>query len=464
MLIHWTIDTRDYESESLVKLSRARSIIYPAFKHFPRVAGRFVAMSFVSYSQDCQFPIENLPYGVFSKNDSPRVGVAIGDQVLDLAALAETNLVLEQKVFTKEEAMTIFSSNTLNEFISYDRSKWQAWRKFLQMILSKDSTLAKDTELQKKLIVSQSAITMHLPIAIGDYTDFYSSYQHAYNCGVIIRGKEKAMNPNWSWLPVAYHGRASSVVVSGTNIHRPRGQRRGNTDAEPVFGPSTRLDYELEMAFVVGGKGNKMGESISTDEASEHIFGCVIVNDWSARDIQTWEYVPLGPFLSKSFATTISPWIVTMEALECFKVEATVQKPEVLPYLKQSKRHVYDVELGVSIRGQGSASFTPLATSNLKYVYWTFGQQLAHHTVNGCPMRPGDLCATGTISGEAASNYGSLLEKTQGGKEDYSLEGVQGRRKFLEDGDEVKMTAIGTTSSGVKIGFGECVGKVLPSL
>ncbi|KFQ85370.1 Fumarylacetoacetase, partial [Phoenicopterus ruber ruber] len=312
-----------------------------------------------------------------------------------------------------------------------------------------------------RAFVPQASATMHLPARIGDYTDFYSSRQHATNVGIMFRGKENALMPNWLHLPVGYHGRASSVVVSGTPIRRPVGQMRPDNDKPPVFGACKRLDIELEMAFFVG-PGNKYGEPIPVSRAQEHIFGMVLMNDWSARDIQKWEYVPLGPFLSKSFGTTISPWVVTMEALMPFVLPNPVQDPKPLPYLQDKEPYTFDIKLFVAIKGEGMSMPTTICRSNFKHMYWTMKQQLAHHSVNGCNLRPGDLLASGTISGPEPESFGSMLELSWNGTKEIPLGSGQSR-KFLQDGDEIILTGY-CQGNGFRVGFGQCSGKILPAL
>ncbi|KAI9279602.1 fumarylacetoacetase [Sporodiniella umbellata] len=343
--------------------------------------------------------------------------------------------------------------------MSLGRPVWKETRSRIQKVLSqKDDSIPLESAL-----VPLSSVKMHLPAKIGDYTDFYCSREHATNVGIMFRGKDNALQPNWLHIPVGYHGRASSVVVSGTDLHRPCGQRLPAKDAKaPVFGPSARLDIELEVGWFVG-TGNELGKRIEVNDAKNHLFGLVLVNDWSARDIQAWEYVPLGPFLGKSFGTTISPWIVTIDALEPFLVDGPDQsEPEILPYLKEQQPSAFDVKLKVDIKPSGSSKFETVTVSNLKHMYWSITQQLAHHTVNGCNMRPGDMGATGTISGPEKGSYGSLLEITWSGKDKIAFEnGVE--RTFLEDGDQVKITGV-CENSEYRIGFGECSGKVLPAL
>jgi fumarylacetoacetase len=339
---------------------------------------------------------------------------------------------------------------------------WTATRNFIQRILSADEALLRDNQaLRDEAFVALSEVKNHLPANIGDYTDFYASKEHATNVGIMFRGKDNALQPNWTHLPVGYHGRASSVVVSGTDIRRPSGQRVVVKGEPPVFGKCARLDIELEMAFLVG-SGNELGQPITIDNAEDHIFGVVVMNDWSARDIQAWEYVPLGPFLGKNFGTTVSPWIVTLDALKPFVVDQPAQDPKPLDYLQSSTPGGYDINLAVDYKPSGSNNFTTVAKSNLKYMYWTFKQQLAHHTVNGCNMRPGDLCGSGTISGPTEDSYGSLLELTWSGQKEVELnDGV--KRKFLEDGDEINLIGY-CQGEGYRVGFGDCLGKISPAL
>lgn len=420
-----------------------------------------VLKSFVDVAETSDFPIQNLPFGIFSANEqSPRVGVAIGNHVVDLSVLADAGL-FEGETALKGNAKAVFSKPSLNAFMALGKPAWSATRNRVQHLLSADeATLRDNAELRSRALVPASSVKLHLPAEIGDYTDFYASKEHATNVGIMFRGKENALMPNWLHLPVGYHGRASSVVVSGTDLHRPQGQKSPGKGEPPVFGPSGRLDYELEMAFLVG-TGNKLGDSISIDKANDHIFGVVLMNDWSARDIQAWEYVPLGPFLGKSFGTTISPWVVTLDALEPFIVAPPQQlEPLPLPYLRDSKPQTYDIDLEVKIKAAGTDSATTITKSNLKHLYWTFKQQLAHHTVNGCNMRPGDLCATGTISGSTEESFGSLLERTWSGQKELDVSGK--KRKFIEDGDEVIVTGY-CQGDGFRVGFGQASGKILPA-
>ncbi|RIA87641.1 fumarylacetoacetase [Glomus cerebriforme] len=414
--------------------------------------------SFIQVLPNSHFPIQNLPFGIFStqQNPSPRVGVAIGDQILDLTVIST---LFENHVPELKNPSNVFSQSSLNSFMSLGKPIWQATRRFLQNILSDDNPELRDNnQLRQKAFVTQKLANMHLPAQIGDYTDFYASKEHATNVGTMFRGKDNALMPNWVHLPVGYHGRSSSIVVSGTDIVRPCGQRLSAKDQPPIFGPSNKLDFELEMAFFIG-SGNKLGERIPIDQTNNHIFGLVLMNDWSARDIQAWEYLPLGPFLGKNFGTTISPWIVTLDALEPFLVNGPIQDPVPLPYLKDDNPSAYDIQLEVKMKPNNSDSFRTLTKSNLKYMYWSLKQQLAHHTINGCNMRPGDLCGTGTISGPSEDSRGSLLEITWNGQNEVN----EIKRKFIEDGDEIVLTGY-CQGDGYLVGFGECLGRILPAV
>ena len=415
--------------------------------------------SFIEIKSNSDFPIQNLPYGIFytSENHSKRAGTAIGEYILDLDA-AEKNDLFEKKTFTGKD---IFNTGSLNKFMSLGKNVWSEVRKAITELLDENNPLLRNNEnLRSECLILQKDATLCMPSEIGDYTDFYSSKDHATNVGIMFRGKENALMPNWLHLPVAYHGRASSVVLSGTDIIRPKGQTKADDAETPSFGPSRLLDFELEMGFFIG-TGNELGNPIRIENAEEHIFGMVLVNDWSARDIQKWEYVPLGPFLAKNFATSISPWIVTMEALEPFKTKSEIQDPEPLPYLKRVKENSYDIKLDVILKTPGSEKEEILSESNFKYMYWDMCQQLAHHTVTGCNMRPGDLLASGTISGPEKGTYGSLLEITWRGSEPVKLSNGD-ELKFLRDGDELIIRGY-CEKDGLRIGFGEVTGKILPS-
>jgi fumarylacetoacetase len=416
--------------------------------------------SFVPMDAGSHFPIQNLPYGVFSPGAGlpPRVGVAIGEMVLDLAILEDRGFFDGPNLGGRR----VFDRPSLNAFMALGRPAWREARTRISTLLrAEEPALRDDRPLRDRALIPADRVSPRLPVEIGDYTDFYSSRDHATNVGVMFRGKENALMPNWLHLPVAYHGRASSVVVSGTEIRRPCGQTKADDAPAPVFGPSRLLDFELEMGFFVGTE-TRIGEPLSIDRAAEHIFGMVIVNDWSARDIQKWEYQPLGPFLSKNFATSISPWVVTLEALEPFRGPAPKQDPEPLPYLRARGDSVYDINLEVSLRTGAMPAPHRIALTNARHLYWSIRQQLAHHTITGCNVRPGDLMASGTISGPAKGSRGSLLELTWRGTEPLRLPNGE-ERKFLEDGDTIIMTGW-CEGEGYRIGFGEVSGKILPPL
>jgi len=406
--------------------------------------------TFIPIPENSDFTIHNLPYGIFSDKRKPRIGVAIGDQILDLAGVARLGyfdkIVADRKVF---------SQPVLNGFISLGKVKTNAVRATIQKLLTSSRSTIKN---KSRLFVAQSAATMHLPVRVGDYTDFYSSIEHATNVGKMFRDPANALLPNWRHLPVGYHGRASSIVVSGTPLRRPSGQVMPKGAKQPVFQPSARVDFELEMAFIVG-KTNPLGKPVSIKKAEDHIFGMVVFNDWSARDIQKWEYVPLGPFLGKSFGSSVSPWVVPMEALEPFRVKGPKQDPKVLPYLKSTGKRNYDLNLEVGITPRKGKE-TIVCQSNFKYMYWNMAQQLTHHTVNGCNMQVGDMLASGTISGKDESSYGSMLELSWAGSKKIKLnDGTE--RVFINDYDTVTMRAF-AQKKGIRVGFGEVSGKILP--
>jgi fumarylacetoacetase len=406
--------------------------------------------TWLTISPDSDFSIHNLPFGIFSKDGgSKRVGVAIGDFVIDLLAAHKLG-VFDGLDITNDELENDF----LNDFIALGKPKTNAVRLRLQEQLCDDSSPLKGSVA----MIPMSEVQMHLPVKVGDYTDFYSSIEHATNVGKMFRDPENALLPNWKHLPVGYHGRASSIVVSGVDIHRPKGQTKP-PEGDPVFGPSQRMDFELEMGFIVGIQ-TELGDQISTENAMDHIFGMVLFNDWSARDIQKWEYVPLGPFLGKSFASSISPWVVTMEALEPFKVAGPEQDPPVLDYLKTDGALNYDLNLSVEIEPEGSDP-TVVSNSNFKYMYWNMAQQLTHHTVNGCNVNIGDMMASGTISGKSPDSYGSMLELSWAGKNPVKLSDGS-ERKFLNDGDTVTMKGH-CEKDGMRVGFGEVRSKLLPA-
>jgi len=422
---------------------------------------------FLDVSDDSGFGLDNLPYGVFSTDKEPaRVGVRLGEWVIDLSVLEAHGVIAPAGAGRQP----VFNRRSLNAFMALGPDGWDAIRSHLQELLSKEGPPSlRDAEtLRQQAVVPIADVTMHLPAEIGDYTDFYSSRQHATNVGIMFRGKENALMPNWLHLPVGYHGRASSVVVSGTDVVRPSGQTRPDDSAPPVFGPSNLLDIELELGFFVG-PGNDLGQPIPIEEAGRHIFGFVLINDWSARDIQKWEYVPLGPFLGKSFATSISPWVVPYAALDPFRIQGEPQtgaNPAPLDYLRQSEPRALDVDLTVALETEAmrSAGTPPetVAHSNAKHLYWSPEQQLAHHTVNGCNTRPGDLMASGTISGDEKGTYGSFLELTWRGAEPIALASGEERR-FLQDGDRVVISGE-AVQDGRRVGFGAVEGTVRPAV
>jgi len=408
--------------------------------------------SWFEINPQSDFSIHNIPFGIFSyKGSSPRIGSAIGNQVIDLKAVADLGIFDDLSI-----QQNIWDADFLNPFIALGKSKTQKVREILQDELCNTSSKLKDNE---HVFIPMDAVEMHIPIQIGDYTDFYSSIHHATNVGKLFRDPENALLPNWKHLPVGYHGRASSVIVSGVPIHRPMGQQKP-AEGDPVFGPCKLLDFELEMGFVIG-RESKLGQRISTTEADEYIFGKVLFNDWSARDIQKWEYVPLGPFLGKSFGSSVSPWVVTIEALTPFQVPGFKQKPKVLPYLEYEGDKNIDIKLEVLLQPENHKE-SVISRSNFKYMYWTMQQQLAHHTVNGCNVKVGDLMASGTISGEDESSLGSLLEMTQAGRKSLTLDdGTE--RKFLQDGDTLILRGY-CEKDGMRVGFGEVRTQILPAL
>lgn len=404
-------------------------------------------MALIQIHPDSDFPIQNLPYGIFSTRDNPdpRVGTRLGDLVIDLAALDDAGILGERHGF--------FADASLNRFMASGRGVWREIRQRLTRILGEEQA-----SLKKEALSPANQVRMHLPVNIGDYTDFYASREHATNVGVMFRGKENALMPNWLHLPVGYHGRASSVILSGTDVVRPRGQVKPK-DAPPEFIATRQLDFELEMGFFMG-TGNDLGKPIPIEDARDHIFGMVLLNDWSARDIQAWEYQPLGPFLAKNFATSISPWVVTMDALEPFCISLPGQNPAPLPYLRSDSAKGIDITLEVSLQSARMDAPQIISRSNMKHLYWSIEQMLAHHTVTGCNMRPGDLCGTGTISGPTEDSCGSMLELTWRGERPISLPGGE-TRTFLQDGDTITMKGY-CQGDGYRIGFGEVTGKIMP--
>jgi fumarylacetoacetase len=413
--------------------------------------------SFIEVDPSSDFPIQNLPYGVFFTPEQPdlRVGVAIGDFVLDLAALEAAGLL-------RFEKPGIFAQPSLNAFMALGPKVWTKTRARISELLRHDHPELRDNmELRRRALIPRNFADMHMPIAVQGFTDFYSSKEHATNVGIMFRGKDNALMPNWLHIPIGYNGRASTVVVSGTPIRRPRGQLKPPTADTPTFGPCKRLDFELEMGVVIG-QASAMGEMLTEQQANEMIFGFTLLNDWSARDIQAWEYVPLGPFQAKAFGTSISPWIVTREALEPFRVRGPAQDPTPLPYLQQKGANNYDMQLAVDLKTETMQKPAGISRTNFKYMYWSSVQQLVHHASSGCAMTIGDLLGSGTISGPERSERGSMLELSWGGAEPLDLgNGVQ--RSFLEDGDSLTMRGW-CQGEGYRIGFGEVEGTILPSV
>ncbi len=414
--------------------------------------------SFIEVDPSSDFPIQNLPYGVFFTPEQPdlRVGVAIGDFVLDLAALETAGLI------RFDNASGVFAQSSLNAFMALGPKVWTTTRARISELLRHDHPELRDNkELRNRALVPRNFADMHMPIAVQGFTDFYSSKEHATNVGIMFRGKDNALMPNWLSIPIGYNGRASTVVVCGTPIRRPRGQLKPPTADMPVFGPCKRLDFELEMGVVIG-QASAMGEMLTEQQAEEMIFGFTLLNDWSARDIQAWEYVPLGPFQAKAFGTSISPWIVTREALEPFRVKGPVQDPAPLAYLQQKHAQNYDLRLEVDLKTENMQKSAAITRTNFKYMYWSSVQQLVHHASSGCAMNVGDLLGSGTISGPEKSERGSMLELSWGGAEPLDLgNGVQ--RSFLEDGDSLTMRGW-CQGEGYRVGFGEVEGTILPTV
>ena len=411
--------------------------------------------SFIDVDPACDFPIQNLPYGVFSTPDVPvpRVGVAIGDRILDLAVLENEGLI------DLAPAYDVFVQPSLNAFMELGPKVWSRTRARISELLRHDNPQLRDNKTLRALaLVPLTDARLHLPFAVSGYTDFYSSKEHATNVGVMFRGKDNALQPNWLHMPIGYNGRASTVVVSGTKVRRPRGQLKPPTADTPSFGPCKRLDFELEMGVVVG-QSSPIGEMLTEAQAEEMIFGFVLLNDWSARDIQQWEYVPLGPFQAKAFATSISPWIVTREALEPFRVQGPAQDPVPLPYLSQAHPNNYDLNLDVFLRAAQANAAVSICRTNFRYMYWSSVQQLVHHASSGCAMNVGDLLGSGTISGPEKHQRGSLLEISWNGSEPVELRGGI-RRTFLEDGDSLVMRGW-CQGNGYRVGFGEVEGTIL---
>lgn len=411
--------------------------------------------SWVEVAPNSDFSIQNLPFGVFkTQSSTPRLGVAIGDYVLDLLMLNRLGFLDDFKI-----PNTVFDNSYLNDFIALGKPFCRLFRQRISNLLNVTNPELRDNkDARTKVLHYKNNVQMLMPVKVGDYTDFYSSIDHATNVGTMFRDPANALLPNWKHLPVGYHGRASSIVVSGTDFHRPKGQTKPADSELPVFGACKSLDFELEMAFVIG-KPTQMGQTISTGEADDYIFGMMLFNDWSARDIQTWEYVPLGPFLAKNFASTVSPWVVTLDALEPFRTAGYTQEPKVLPYLEYKGDKNIDINLEVLLQPEKGEE-NLICSSNYKYMYWTMEQQLAHHTINGCNVAIGDLMASGTISGPTPESYGSMLELAWKGTKPLKLKDGS-ERKFIQDNDTVILRGY-CQKNGVRVGFGEAKGKVLP--
>ena len=425
--------------------------------------------SWLKVPADSDFSIHNIPFGIFSTgDDSPRPASRIGDTIVDLSVLADFGYFDDLDI----DDLSVFYQPYLNDFITLGKPITNRVRnRLIELFGESNHDLQDNSEVLDIGMFRVEDITMHMPVKVGNYTDFYASEQHAFNLGVMFRDPENALLPNWKHIPVGYHGRASSIVISGTPIYRPKGQTKTEEQEAPAFGPTRQLDFELEMGFIIG-RSSALGDSIKIADTEDYIFGLVLFNDLSARDIQKWEYVPLGPFLSKNFGSVISPWIVTLEALEPFRVSGPEQIPQVLPYLHYKGKRHFDVNLEIHIdtgnselRTQNSELRTQnsklISTSNLKYLYWNFSQMLAHHTVNGCNVEVGDICASGTISGPDERSYGSMLELAWKGTKPIAMHDGS-TRKFIEDHDIVVMRGY-AEKDGIRVGFGECCTQILPS-
>lgn len=421
----------------------------------PITANDITRKSWLEVPALTDFPIQNIPFGVFlTKDDVVTIGTRIGDFAIDLGALQQLDY------FNGIELTDdMFMQDTLNDFISDGKKTWRLVRNRIADLFDANNPLLRDNQKNRDIIVFNiEDVEMQLPVLIGDYTDFYSSKEHATNVGKMFRDPENALLPNWLHVPVGYHGRSSTIVPSGIPVHRPMGQTLPAGETSPVFGPSRLVDFELETAFITT-DANIMGENIPVYEAEEYIFGMVLLNDWSARDIQKWEYVPLGPFLAKNFASSISPWIITMDALEPFRTAGPKQTPAPLPYLQTKGKNAFDIHLEAYIAPENSEP-TLVSQSNFKHLYWSMSQQLAHHTSNGCRVNSGDMMGSGTISGPTPESFGSMLELTWGGKNPIKMsDGTE--RKFINDNDTVIMKGY-CEDSNIRIGFGEVTSKLLP--
>lgn len=423
----------------------------------PNIANDPTRKSWIAVQNGSDFPIQNIPFGVFiTKNNDITIGTRIGNTAIDMGALQRLNY-FEGIDLTDD----MFMQDTLNDFISDGKKTWRLVRNRLAELFDENNPKLRDNQEHREIILFDvSEIEMLLPVQIGDYTDFYSSKEHATNVGKMFRDPDNALLPNWLHIPVGYHGRSSTIIPSGVPVKRPNGQTLPPGETQPIFGPSKFIDFELETAFITT-DANLMGEPIPVNEAEDYIFGMVLFNDWSARDMQKWEYVPLGPFLAKNFASSMSPWIVTMDALEPFRVKGPEQNPTPLPYLQQVGNHAFDINLEVLIQPE-NAEETLVSQSNFKYMYWSMAQQLAHHTVNGCRVNSGDLMGSGTISGPTENSYGSMLELTWGGKNPLKMKDGS-ERKSINDNDTVILRGF-CKNDEVRIGFGECSSKLLPAL
>lgn len=423
----------------------------------PNIANDPLRKSWINVPENSDFPIQNIPFGVFiTKEDVITIGTRIGNCAIDMGALQQLGY-FEGIELTDD----MFMQDTLNDFISDGKKTWRLVRNRLAELFDENNPKLRDNKEHREVVIFKvEDIEMLLPVQIGDYTDFYSSKEHATNVGKMFRDPENALLPNWLHIPVGYHGRSSTIVPSGIPVHRPYGQTLPNGETTPVFGPSRLVDFELETAFITT-DANLMGEPIPVEEAEEHIFGMVLFNDWSARDIQKWEYVPLGPFLAKNFASSISPWIVTMDALEPFRVKGPEQSPEPLPYLKQKGAKAFDINLEVAIQPENAVE-TIVSRSNFKYMYWSMAQQLAHHTINGCRVNSGDMMGSGTISGPTEDSFGSMLELSWGGQKPLKMNDGS-ERKFINDNDTVIIRGY-CQKDNLRIGFGEVSSKLLPAV
>ncbi|MDK2773147.1 MAG: fumarylacetoacetase [Flavobacterium sp.] len=423
----------------------------------PNIANDPKRKSWIEVPDKSDFPIQNIPFGVFiTKNDDITIGTRIGNTAIDMGALQRLHY-FDGIELTDD----MFMQDTLNDFISDGKKTWRLVRNRIAELFDAENPKLRDNKEHRDIILFDvSEIEMLLPVQIGDYTDFYSSKEHATNVGKMFRDPENALLPNWLHIPVGYHGRSSTIVPSGVPVRRPNGQTLPAGETQPIFGPSRLVDFELETAFITT-DANLMGEPIPVAEAEDYIFGMVLFNDWSARDIQKWEYVPLGPFLAKNFASSISPWIVTLDALEPFRVKSPEQNPKPFPYLQQEGEHAFDINLQVAIQPENEVE-TVVSNSNFKYMYWTMSQQLAHHTVNGCRVNSGDMMGSGTISGPTEDSFGSMLELTWGGKNPIQMKDGS-ERKFINDNDTVIIRGY-CENDEIRIGFGECSSKLLPAI